>query len=119
MQRLTARLLLIFALAGNFIPLALAATIASAHACCIRKAHHCHDSALAESKQIAARTTGCCNHDCCRAVTTSQWADPQPFAAPVFAPHAEARLAQSQPDAPAAELSASLSTRAPPAHRTA
>lgn len=115
MQRLTARLLLLFALAGNFIPLALAATSAPPHACCVRKAHHCHDSALAESNQIAVRAIGCCSHDCCRAVTTSQWANPQPSATPVFALNAEARPAESQPDAPAAQLSASQSTRAPPA----
>jgi hypothetical protein len=45
MRRLTARLLLLFALAGTFVPPALAATAAPPHACCIRKAaHQCHGS---------------------------------------------------------------------------
>ena len=46
MRRLAARLLLLFALAGNLVPLGLAMT-APAHACCVRKAahsHHCHEA---------------------------------------------------------------------------
>jgi len=114
MQRLTARLLLLFALAGNFVPVALATTAAPLHACCIRRAHRCHDSAPTESTQIAARTTGCCNHDCCRAVTTPQWASPQSPAAAVSAQTIENTLPESPSDAPLTSLSAAHSTRAPP-----
>jgi hypothetical protein len=116
MQRLTARLLLLIALAGNFIPVALAATAAPPHACCLRKAaHRCHDSMLAESDQPALRATGCCNHDCCRAVTTSQWASPPPSAKTAFTKDVDVHIAESCLDVPVAEPSASLSTRAPPA----
>jgi hypothetical protein len=121
MQRLTARFLLLFALVGTFVPLALAATAAPPHSCCLRKsAHQCHQPANAaadESDQRDQRSihgAGCCNHDCCRAVTTSQSADPQPSSAPVYAPNVEGCIAAFHSNAPAAELLASQSTRAPP-----
>jgi hypothetical protein len=117
MQRLTAKLLLLFALAGSFIPLALAATAEAPHACCIRKAHHCHDSAGAaeESEQLIIRAASCCNHDCCRAVTTSQWAYPQPRMTAISAQKINAQIAESHPDSPSTKFSSSQSTRAPPA----
>lgn len=114
MQRLTARLLLLFALAGIFVPVALATTAASPHACCIRAAHKCHNLADAESDPLAFRATGCCNHDCCRAVTTTQWAHPHPRMAAVTAQNINARIAESHPSAAAAQLAGSQSTRAPP-----
>ena len=115
MHRLTARILLLFALAGTFVPLALAATAAPPHACCRRKgAHPCHDSAAIESDQLAIRNAGCCNHDCCRAVTTSQSANPQPGMIASFAPNVDAHITDPHPTTPASELSASQSTRAPP-----
>jgi hypothetical protein len=115
MHRLTARILLFFALVGTFVPLALAATAAPPHACCRRKGPHpCHDSAAIESDQLAIRNTGCCNHDCCRAVTTSQWANPQPAMTAGFAPNVDAQTTDPHPATPTAELSASQSTRAPP-----
>ena len=51
MQRLTARLLLLFALAGNFLPVALAATTAPPRACCLRMAHKCHKRPARNPKQ--------------------------------------------------------------------
>src|ERR1017187_4362601 len=112
MQRLTARFLLLFALVGTFVPLALAAAAAPPHACCIRKtAHQCHGP---DSDQRSVRSTRCCNQDCCRAVATSQWAHPQPSAASVIASDVEARIAQSHAKTPATQLFASQSTRAPP-----
>ena len=114
MQRLTARFLLLFALAGTFVPLALAATTAPAHACCIRKTHHCHEVASPESTQLVISATTCCDHDCCRAATTSQWANPQPGIPAVVAQNVEARIAGSQSRTPATPLFASQSTRAPP-----
>jgi len=115
MQRLTARLLLLFALAGMFVPLALAAT-AAPHACCIRKsAHQCHGAAASESEQLAIRGASSCNHDCCRGVSTSQWAYPQPSQSAISAQNVGVREADSQATVPAAQLLSSQSTRAPPA----
>jgi hypothetical protein len=112
MQRLTARFLLLFALAGTFVPLALAATAAPPHACCLRKGvHQSHGS---ESDQRSVRTTGCCNHDCCRAATTSQSAHPRPSLASVIAQNVDARIAESRAGTPATELLSSQSPRAPP-----
>jgi len=114
MQRLTARLLLLFALVGIFVPLAQVATAAPPHACCIRAAHKCHSLAPVESDQRTVRGTGCCNHDCCRAETTVQWAHPQPWLASGFVQNIDTRVTESHPTIPAAELSACQSTRAPP-----
>jgi hypothetical protein len=114
MQRLTARFLLLFALFGTFVPLVLAATAAPQHSCCLRKAaHQCHTTAT-DSDQRTIHGAGCCNHDSCRAVTTSQWADPQPSLAPLYAPNVEGCIAVSHAGALATELFASQSTRAPP-----
>jgi len=116
MQRLTAKFLLLFALAGSFVPLALAATAAAPHACCIRKAHHCHDSEgqAEESEKLIVRAADCCNHDCCRAVTTPQWAHPQPRMTAISAQKFDAQIAESTPTTPAPQRSESQSTRAPP-----
>jgi len=114
MHRLTARFLLLFALLGAFAPLALAVTAPSPHACCRRMGHRCQGSAVAESDQLAVHGTGCCNHDCCRAVTTSQWASPQPWAAAAFAEKKAGSVGESHATIPANQLPSSQSTRAPP-----
>ena len=116
MHRLTARLLLFFALVGNLVPLALAATAASQRACCVRKAvHHCQDSPASENEQLVIRDARSCNHDCCRAVTTTQWAHPQPRLAVFFLQTVNAHTAGIQPDSPATASSEFRSSRAPPA----
>jgi hypothetical protein len=116
MQRWTARFLLLFTLVGTLVPLGLAASTAPPHACCIRlKTHHCHGSSVADSDQLTFHSTGCCNHDCCRAVTTSQWANPQPGITGAIAQRADARVAESYPRTATSQLSESQSTRAPPA----
>ncbi len=75
MNRLTAKFLLLFALVGTLAPLALALTGPPQHACCVRKAvHHCHESDGADSSRLLISGAGCCNGDCCRAVTTARWA---------------------------------------------
>jgi len=114
MHRLTARFLLLFALLGAFVPLALAVTAPSPPACCRRMGHRCQGSAVAESDQPAVHGTGCCNHDCCRAVTTSQWASPQPWASAVFAEEVAGSVAEPHATTPSTQLFASQSTRAPP-----
>lgn len=114
MHRLTARFLLLLALVGSFAPLALAATAAPEHACCLRKGvHQCHGSAP-ESDQRSIRNTSCCNHDCCRAATTSQWAHAQPPVTAPFAPNIETRILEARISSPATQRFSSQSTRAPP-----
>jgi hypothetical protein len=119
MHRLTARLLLFFALVGNLAPLALAATAAPPHACCVRKtAHHCHDSlaseSVSETGQLVIRDANCCNGDCGRAVTTAQWAHAQSPAGAFDAPPVETHLSQLDLVSPNAKFCRFASTRAPP-----
>jgi hypothetical protein len=119
MQRFTARLLLLFALAGTFVPLALAATAAPAHACCVRNTHHCHSAGLhtdtsAQSDELILHSAGCCNHDCCRGVTLTHSASPQSNIALAAAELASQLIQTQTSDAPGARFSSSQSTRAPP-----
>jgi len=114
MHRLTARLLLLLAFVGTLAPLALAATAAPEHACCLRKGVHlCHGSAP-ESDQRSIRDASCCNHDGCRAATTSQWAHAQPTTTAAFVQDVEARIGESRTATPAAKRFSLQSTRAPP-----
>jgi hypothetical protein len=116
MHRLIARLLLLFALAGNFAPVALALTAgpSASHACCVRKAHKCHTIAVPESEQLTLHALSCCEHDCCRAVATSQWASPQALAAADFTPAIDRNVASIGVIAPVTIAPTSPSTRAPP-----
>lgn len=112
MQRLTPRFLLLFALIGTFVPLALAVTAAPPHACCLGKSvHRCHGS---DPDERVIRGNSCCNKNYNRAVITSQWAHPQSSLASFYVQTIESRLAQSRAEAPANELLSSQSTRAPP-----
>jgi hypothetical protein len=115
MHRLTAKLLLLFALVGSLAPIALAAT-AAPHACCLRRGlHHCQDSLAPETGELIISNAGCCQGDCSRAVTTAQWAHPQPTLASFFLPSNQLRLAGSRPDSPVSASAEFQSTRAPPA----
>ena len=114
MRRLTATLLLLFALLGNLIPLALAATADPPHACCVRKAvHPCHGSAPAESESLTIRNTSYCHQDCCRA-TVTRWAQTHVPLATVATHLVNARVLPPVPERPSAQLIVSRSTRAPP-----
>jgi len=114
MQRLTARFLLLFALLGTLVPIALQATTAPLHACCRRMgAHHCADS-LGASEEPVVRDAGCCNHDCSRAVTTSHWAHPAPPRTGAFSENVATREIDSPSSIPAAQFFSSRSCRAPP-----
>lgn len=116
MHRLTARFLLLFALLGSLAPGALAVTAPPAHACCLRKGvHHCHDSLASETEQAVIQNGSCCHGDCARAVTTAQWAHPQPSVAAFFLQANHLRLAGSRPHSPAPASIEFQSTRAPPA----
>jgi hypothetical protein len=114
MKRLTAALLLLFSLAGSFLPLAQAATLASNHACCLRKTAHqqCHGSG--PSTQFSFSAANCCSHDCCKAVTISQAANPQPGVVAYFAQTQRVRVTDAHLPIPADNRSESQSTRAPP-----
>jgi hypothetical protein len=119
MHRLTARLLLLFALAGSLVPLATAVTAAPSHACCVRKAaHHCHEPAVTDSSRLVIRDTGCCSHDCCRAVTISKWARAQSATSFHFTQNVRARLDRPVPVFLNTEVLEFHSGRAPPFSRS-
>lgn len=114
MQRITARFLLLFALIGTFVPIALQATSAPAHACCRRQGtHHCIDTTKSTNEPIAV-DGGCCHHDCSRAVTTAQWAHPEPCSSGASAQTVFTREVASQSNIPSSQLFSLRSTRAPP-----
>jgi hypothetical protein len=124
MRRLTARLLLLFAIAGTFVPIALAYA-APVPSCCLRKAvhqtmHHCHEAADTEmassgEEQSTLHASATCNHECCRGAATSQSARPQsPLIANSLAV-THSRIIHAQPESPSAALATFQSTRAPPA----
>jgi hypothetical protein len=115
MKRLTAALLTLFALAGSFLPLAQAATLASNHACCLRKTahpHQCHGSG--PSDQISFSAANCCSHDCCKAVTASQSANPQVRVATYFGQIKSACVTDFRSKSPVFNPIKSRSSRAPP-----
>jgi hypothetical protein len=115
MHRLTARLLLLIALLGNFLPLALAASTAPAHQCCFRKGvHHCQGSSGQLGEGLSFNSGSCCNHDCCGAVTTAQWAQAQAEAAGELSQSIEIFLPVRQSFVPAFGAPKDLSARAPP-----
>src|ERR1700683_5487125 len=116
MHRLTARLLLFFALVGSLVPVAVAATT-SVRACCLRKGvHHCQDSVASDSDQPVIRDASCCNRGCGRALTTHRWAQAQPLAVYSFARNVEAYLGRPSLISANREVSRYRSTRAPPAY---
>jgi hypothetical protein len=114
MQRWTARFLLLIALLGTLLPVAMQASTAPSHACCRRTGpHHCTDSAQTHSEEAVLRDTGCCNHDCCRAVASSHYAHPAPS---VAASRAENSSECTGPPAafPISDAVSLLHSRAPP-----
>lgn len=121
MHRLIARLLLLFAIAGSFLPLALAYA-APAHSCCVRKAvHHCHqdmDTAVASSsseEQSTLYAAPLCNHACCRGVATWQSARPQSPLHATSLPVGHTGVIHRPAISPSSALTEFQSTRAPPA----
>lgn len=120
MRKLTARLLLLFALMGNLGPLALATAVApAAHACCVRKgAHHCHelghDSLPSETGELVVREASCCSHDCCGAKISAQWADAQSSGASFSLATIDFKTAASLTSFIATAVAGLRSPRAPP-----
>jgi hypothetical protein len=115
MHRMIARVLLLFALVGNLGPIVFAAT-AAPHACCLRKGiHHCQESSDSDTGQPVIRDASCCKGDCCRAVTTGQWAHAQPKAALFCLATVSLRLSGPEPNIPVGNAAGFQSSRAPPA----
>jgi hypothetical protein len=115
MHRLTAKLLLLFALVGTFAPLALALTGPPQHACCVRKGlHHCNESDGADTSRLLISGAGCCNGDCCRAVTTARWAYAHAGMNVMYERHISARADQADQISLHAEVLELHSSRAPP-----
>jgi hypothetical protein len=96
MHRLIARTLLFALLAGMFSPLAAASSMSGSHPHCMRKAvpvpatemtgcHHnggaAHNAAVPQSAEptspdrVQAPNDCCQDHECCRSMARSQWAD--------------------------------------------
>ena len=69
MHRVTARSLLVLLLVVVFVPVGLAIAATPPHAWCLRKTMH--DGSPHSQFQ---GPPGCCQHDCCRPLTVSQWA---------------------------------------------
>ena len=118
MRRLTATALLLLAIAATFVPIARALAPSSApspHACCLRKsAHPCHGS-VSESEELVLRDAGCCNHECCHAVTSSQRVYAHLIALSLPVLDVGAFAAESHTANPNVQSTAFYSTRAPPA----
>jgi hypothetical protein len=115
MHRVTAKLLLLFALLGNFVPIALAVSPTATPKCCLRKGvHHCHSTAQA-GEELSLSSNLCGSHDCCRAATPAHWAHPEARNCSAAAQSVETFLSLVRPSRLNAEAPASLSTRAPPA----
>jgi hypothetical protein len=115
MQRLVARFLLILVLVGVLAPVGLAATLPNPHACCKR---HPMADAAASGVQIVNMQIGalpaCCNHDCCRSMTISQWANVARPATRQYAFLLSPSLPDLQVGSPAAAMGNTHSSRAPP-----
>lgn len=77
MHRRIAKFLLLLALVGNLVPVALAIGASPPRACCVRKVRHCHELPAVANEQLSLRGGDCCSHDCCRAVTKVRWAHAQ------------------------------------------
>jgi hypothetical protein len=70
MYRLTARLLLALLLASTLVPVALAISAPSPHACCMRKPMHQHSSGTSDIQAVDGQ-----RHNCCPPVTAAHWAE--------------------------------------------
>jgi len=85
MHRLTARLLLLFALAGYTLPLAIALSSDPPRACCMRKAHHCDQLSSAETGRVFLDPCRCSDYPR-RVASTNIWAHPEEVKSASFSP---------------------------------
>lgn len=114
MHRLTAKLLLLFAIVGNLIPLALAVTAPPLHSCCMRKAHRCHEQAAAEAGQPVFRDPCSCNNHSRHAATTPQWAHPKTQIAEISGSAVERLDRKIESTLPSVQPASLHASRAPP-----
>jgi hypothetical protein len=112
MQRRTAQFLLLLAVVGTFIPVALAVTAPPQHACCIRATHHCHNSSASNQPAVSSAET--CNHACCRGAVTAQWAVIEPSVLATPGTRLGPRAAESSASTYLAKAFSFKSPRAPP-----
>jgi hypothetical protein len=110
MHRLTARLLLVLLLVGVFVPVALAISATPPHACCTRKPMHGRASHDAEFQA----PPGCCQHDCCRPLTVSQWAHVTPAASVAWMSASRSLRLEQRPIRFASKINSVHCGRAPP-----
>jgi hypothetical protein len=110
MHRLTARFVLVLLLVGVFAPVALAISAPAPHACCLRKPMHDRSSHNSEFNA----PPGCCQHDCCRPLTVSQWANLSPAASAQRTAASTTLQSDQRPTHFAADLKNAHSGRAPP-----
>jgi hypothetical protein len=110
MHRLTARLLLVLLLVGVLVPVALAISATPPHACCRRKPLHDRSSHNAEFQAPPE----CCQHDCCRPLTVSQWAHITPRACAQDTPVSATLKSDRRAIRFATSVSRAHSGRAPP-----
>jgi hypothetical protein len=108
MQRQIARTLLVLLLVGVFAPVGLAMSAMPPHACCMRKMHM-------SPSQAAWLAPHCANHDCCRAVATTQSAVQQRQNSAQAADNSIPFRASSQQARTGSAFHSSHSGRAPPA----
>ena len=73
MQRFIARVVVVLMLVGVLVPAALAVSAPAPHACCMRKPMH-----QPAPNQAEFSVRHCGNHECCRSLAASQWAEPAP-----------------------------------------
>jgi hypothetical protein len=111
MQRLIASSLLVAFLAGIFAPAAMALSQDPSHACCLRKASHCHEGAQAEPSLSSG---GCAQHSCCRSLAVRQWAQPALPLKLTEKTSSELKTSPSKHRIEIAEVAESHSGRAPP-----
>jgi hypothetical protein len=122
MHRWTGRCLLLLALMGIFVPVALAVSApAVSHACCVHQVapvHPCHGMVMASpqepSEQLTLHGNGCCGNDCRRASTTARWAQPQAQAFTFVRRVVVQKVALPQSVVPSEQHASFQSTRAPP-----
>ena len=110
MHRVTARFVLVLLLVGLFAPVALAISAPAPHACCLRKPMHdrsCHNSEFNASP-------GCCQRDCCRPLTVSQWAHLTPPASAQRTSASTTLQSERRPIHVATPVNDAHSGRAPP-----
>src|SRR5438309_10795903 len=114
MRRLTARLLLLVLLLGTFSPVALALSAQPRHACCVRKKPHCHNTLPTDPDGLAIYAPSCAQRSCCRALSLTHWAQPQPSHKAHPVPHNQLLSHLPQVIFAGADLAAAHTVRGPP-----